>query len=276
MNIELHTKCLFLALTPLALSLTLLSTAPAKAQYSDRYDNQKQAEVSRDLALNYGVTDSHSAETYLNRRNGYLKGEGHSYYSTDIIPTTRVSFSKNLFDTKNYNLEAASFLKTEIKLDEVVSFLEPKTEDFLPQALAIIRKFEGFREQAYVDTDGTPVIGYGLSKVDGRKVQLGDTISVAKADAVLSKQLLELEEQIKSMVTVELNSKQLSALSSFAFNVGIYGLESSTLLKKLNVGDYAGAANEFTRWDKATIRGRKVTLAGLTRRREAEKQLFLK
>ena len=78
------------------------------------------------------------------------------------------------------------------------------------------------------------------------------------------------------MVTVELNSNQLSALSSFAFNVGIYGLQSSTLLKKLNTGDYLGAANEFPRWNKATIRGIKRPLAGLTRRREAEKQLFLK
>ena len=144
------------------------------------------------------------------------------------------------------------------------------------QALNIIREFEGFREQAYIDTDGTPVIGYGLSKVDGRKIQLGDRISVAKADAALRKQVLHLQEQIKSMVKVELNSNQLSALSSFAFNVGINGVKRSTLLKKLNAGDYVGAANEFPRWNKAHVRGQLVPLAGLTRRREAEKQLFLK
>ena len=62
----------------------------------------------------------------------------------------------------------------------------------------IIREFEGFREQAYVDTDGTPVIGYGLSKVDGRKVRLGDRISVAKANDVLSRQVLELRSQVES------------------------------------------------------------------------------
>ena len=196
--------------------------------------------------------------------------------SDDRISATKFSSSKKLFDPENHNLESVSFLKTDSELDGVVSFFKPQTEEFLPQALAIIREFEGFREQAYVDTDGTPVIGYGLSKVDGRKVRLGDTISVAKADAVLSQQVLDLQEQIKSMVAVEINSNQLSALSSFAFNVGIYGLESSTLLKKLNAGDYSGAANEFTRWNKATIRGQKVVLAGLTRRREAEKQLFLK
>ncbi|MDJ0900191.1 MAG: lysozyme [Xenococcus sp. MO_188.B8] len=192
------------------------------------------------------------------------------------IPATSVSTAKKLFDQEKNYLEGGSFLKTDSELEGVVSFFKPKIEEFLPQALEIIREFEGFREQAYVDTDGTPVIGYGLSKVDGRKVRLGDRISVAKAEAVLSEQVLELQEQIKSMVAVELNSNQLSALSSFAFNVGIYGLESSTLLRKLNVGDYLGAANEFPRWNKATIRGRKIPLAGLTRRREAEKQLFLK
>ncbi len=148
-------------------------------------------------------------------------------------------------------------------------------EEFLSQALKIIQEFEGFREQAYIDTDGTPVIGYGLSKVDGRKIQLGDRISVTKADAALRKQVLHLQEQIKSMVKVKLNSNQLSALISFAFNVGIHGVKRSTLLKKLNAGDYVGAANEFPRWNKAHVRGQLVPLAGLTRRREAEKQLFL-
>ena len=195
--------------------------------------------------------------------------------SDNQLSVTGISSYQKLSD-KNNVIEATNILKTGSSQEEVVTLLKPQTEDFLPQALDIIREFEGFREQAYVDTDGTPVIGYGLSKVDGRKVRLGDRISVAKADSVLSKQVLELQEQIESMVKVELNSNQLSALSSFAFNVGIYGLESSTLLKKLNAGDYFGAANEFTRWNKATIRGNKMPLAGLTRRREAEKQLFLK
>ena len=184
--------------------------------------------------------------------------------------------SEKLFDDKNNNVEAESPLTKDNSLDEVAISFKPSIEEFLPQTLNIIREFEGFREQAYIDTDGTPVIGYGLSKVDGRKIQLGDRISVAKADAALSQEVLHLQEQIDSMVKVELNSNQLSALSSFAFNVGIHGLKRSTLLKKLNAGDYVGAANEFPRWNKAHVRGQLAPLAGLTRRREAEKQLFLK
>ncbi len=198
------------------------------------------------------------------------------FNADDKISVTTISAPEKLFDKNINSVEVESLLTTESSLELVATSSKPNIEEFLPQALDIIREFEGFREQAYVDTDGTPVIGYGLSKVDGRKVRLGDRISVAKADAVLSQQVLNLQKQIESMVKVELNSNQLSALTSFAFNVGIYGLESSTLLKKLNAGDYSGAANEFPRWNKAHVRGQKVPLAGLTRRREAEKQLFLK
>lgn len=196
--------------------------------------------------------------------------------SDDQISPTTSSHAQKLFEEKSDNIEAQSLLKKDSSLDEVATSFKPSIKEFLSQALEIIQEFEGFREQAYVDTDGTPVIGYGLSKVDGRKVRLGDRISVAKADAVLSKQVLHLQEQIKSLVKVKLNSNQLSALSSFAFNVGIHGMERSTLLKKLNAGDYVGAANEFPRWNKAHVRGQLTPLAGLTRRREAEKQLFLK
>ncbi|MDJ0690026.1 MAG: hypothetical protein QNJ41_16130 [Xenococcaceae cyanobacterium MO_188.B32] len=87
MNIKRHSKCLFLILTPLALSLTLLSAVPAKAQYSDHYYNKKQAEASRNRALKYGGTYSHAAQTYMNRRYGYLRGGGDGYYSPHIIPT---------------------------------------------------------------------------------------------------------------------------------------------------------------------------------------------
>jgi lysozyme len=74
------------------------------------------------------------------------------------------------------------------------------------------------------------------------------------------------------MVKVPLTSNQFSALVSFAFNCGVGNLQGSTLLKKLNSLDYPTAANEFLKWDKAN----KIQLAGLTRRRKAERELFLK
>ncbi|MCY1305462.1 Lysozyme RrrD [compost metagenome] len=70
---------------------------------------------------------------------------------------------------------------------------------------------------------------------------------------------------------VPLSQGQFDALASFVFNLGSGNLQCSTLLRKLNAKDYAGAADEFPRWNKA---GGKV-LAGLTRRRAAERALFL-
>lgn len=148
-------------------------------------------------------------------------------------------------------------------------------QEVSPIAINLIKEFEGFRDRAYLDTDGTPVIGYGLSQIAGKSVQLGDSISPAKADAVLKDHLQQLQTKIKSVVKVPLSDRQLSALTSLAFNVGFESFARSTLVKKINAGDYTGAANEFSRWDKANVRGMLVQLPGLTRRRQAEKQLFL-
>ena len=144
-----------------------------------------------------------------------------------------------------------------------------------PHVMELIKEFEGFEEQAYIDTDGTPVIGYGLSKIAGKPVQIGDRISSTEADAALKRQLQEIQQQLKSSIKVELSEKQLSALSSLSFNVGVDFIKQSTLVQKLNAGDYNGAADEFLRWDKANVSGRLVQLPGLTRRRQAERQLFL-
>lgn len=139
----------------------------------------------------------------------------------------------------------------------------------------LIKEFEGFETQAYVDTDGTPVIGYGLSKIAGKSVQIGDRISPLEADKALNAQLQEIQRQLNSSVKVKLTEAQLGALTSLSFNVGVDSVKQSTLVKKLNVGDYTGAANEFLRWDKANVEGSLVQLPGLTRRRQAERQLFL-
>lgn len=143
------------------------------------------------------------------------------------------------------------------------------------QAIALVKEFEGFSDRAYADTDGTPVIGYGLSKIAGKSVKLGDKISSQKANWALEAELRQLQRQIDSAVKVKLSESQLSALMSLSFNVGFYSIQQSTLVKKLNQGDYAGAANEFLRWNKANVRGSLVPLAGLTRRRQVERQLFL-
>ncbi|EEV7373656.1 lysozyme [Escherichia coli] len=143
------------------------------------------------------------------------------------------------------------------------------------KGIALIKQFEGCKLTAYPDpgTGGAPwTIGYGWTQpVDGKLVRPGMTIDQATADRLLKTGLVSYENDVSRLVKVKLSQGQFDALVSFTYNLGFRSLSTSTLLSKLNAGDYAGAADEFPRWNKA---GGKV-LNGLTRRREAERALFL-
>ena len=139
--------------------------------------------------------------------------------------------------------------------------------------LQLIKDFEGFRNYAYDDGVGVWTIGYGTTIYpDGRKVKRGDRCSLDEAEKFLRFDLKNFEDAVSNAVRVTLTQNQFDALVSFTYNVGAGALRSSTLLKKLNRGDMKGAAFEFEKWNKA---GGKV-MAGLTRRRLAERALFLK
>lgn len=140
------------------------------------------------------------------------------------------------------------------------------------KGIALIKKFEGCRLTAYQDSVGVWTIGYGWTNaVDGKPVRAGMTISQEVAERLLKTGLVGYESDVSKLVKVKLTQGQFDALVSFTYNLGARSLSTSTLLKKLNAGDYRGAADEFPRWNKA---GGQV-LAGLTRRREAERSLFL-
>lgn len=138
--------------------------------------------------------------------------------------------------------------------------------------LKLLTSFEGLELGAYQDSVGVWTIGYGHTSMAGPpEVIPGLTITEAKANAILKQDLGQFEQGVRERVSVPLNSNQFSALVSFSFNVGLGAFGDSTLRRKLNSGDYGGAANELLRWDKAGGR----SLPGLTRRRQAERALFL-
>lgn len=132
----------------------------------------------------------------------------------------------------------------------------------------LIQQFEGLRLKAYQDAVGVWTIGYGHT---GPDVTPGLVISQAQADALLARDLSRFEAGVTRLALVPLNQNQFDALVSFSYNLGLGSLQNSTLLRLLNQRDYAGAAAQFPRWNKA---GGKV-LPGLTRRRAAEQALFL-
>lgn len=137
----------------------------------------------------------------------------------------------------------------------------------------LIKSFEGKRLNAYDDGVGVWTIGFGTIKYpNGVWVKKGDTCTEEQAEAYLKNDLVKFEDAINRLVKVQLTQNQFDALASFTYNLGETNLSSSTLLRKLNAKDYKGAADQFERWNKA---GGKV-MNGLTRRREAERNLFLK
>ncbi len=140
------------------------------------------------------------------------------------------------------------------------------------KGISLIKQFEGLRLTAYQDSVGVWTIGYGWTQpVDGKPIRPGMTIKEETAERLLRTGLVGYESDVSKLVKVKLTQGQFDALVSFAYNLGPLPLSTSKLLKKLNTGDYAGAADEFPRWNMA---GGKV-LPGLTRRREAERALFL-
>jgi lysozyme len=132
--------------------------------------------------------------------------------------------------------------------------------------LQLIKDFEGLELNAYKCAAGVWTIGYGHIK----GVQEGMSISEARANEMLNEELTEYENYINKGVTVPLSQCQFDAMVSWVYNLGNGNLSSSTLLKVLNSGDYAGVPAQMLRWNKA---GGKV-LAGLTRRRQAEADMF--
>lgn len=138
---------------------------------------------------------------------------------------------------------------------------------------ALCRRFEGLYLRPYLCPAGVPTIGYGATFYeDGRKVSMKDKpISKARAEALL---LWHLEHGflpgVTRMCTGADTPERLAALLDFAFNLGLGNLKASTLRKRVNQGDWLDAQVQIMKWNKA---GGKI-LKGLTRRREAERQLL--
>lgn len=142
--------------------------------------------------------------------------------------------------------------------------------------LAVVKEFEGKHNKGYLCPAGIWTIGYGhTGETFGNPTPKGMTITDEQIDTLLKQDMARFEKAVLRSVVVPLKQHQFDALVSFAFNVGAGALATSTLLKKLNAGDYAGAAEQFLVWNKATVDGKKVVLAGLTRRRQSERHMFL-
>tara|TARA_E500000305_G_scaffold101356_1_gene94889 strand:+ start:571 stop:1005 length:435 start_codon:yes stop_codon:yes gene_type:complete len=134
--------------------------------------------------------------------------------------------------------------------------------------IQLVKYFEGFEDTAYLCPANVWTIGYGRT----RNVKEGDKVTEVQAERDLLEELEEFKHQVLNSVKVELKQNELDALTSWTYNLGVGNLKSSTLLKKLNAGNKDEVPAEIVRWNKANGK----VLAGLTKRREAEAELWAK
>lgn len=134
------------------------------------------------------------------------------------------------------------------------------------KGIDLIKRFEGLRLRSYLCPANVWTIGYGHTG----GVTNNQIITSEQAESILKTDLRRFENGVSDVVKVDLNQNQFDALVSLAFNIGLSAFAGSTLVRLLNDRDYAGAADQFLRWDKA---GGKV-LQGLSTRRAAERALF--
>lgn len=143
------------------------------------------------------------------------------------------------------------------------------------KGLELIKSFEGFYSKPYLDPIGIPTIGYGATYYPNKKkVTMKDKpLTEKEASDLLKEMMTTYENDVKRLVKIELNQNQFDALVSFTYNLGSTNLGKSTLLKKVNANPCDKTIkDEFLKWNKA---GGKV-LNGLTRRRNAEAELYFK
>ena len=134
------------------------------------------------------------------------------------------------------------------------------------EGLSLIKKFEGCKLEAYRCAADVPTIAWGRTK----DVKMGDTCNQEQADKWLEEEIVEYEDHVHKAVEMPLSQHQFDALVSWTYNLGPSNLNSSTMLKVLNQGDYEDVPAQIKRWNKASG----VVKEGLIRRREAEALLF--
>lgn len=139
----------------------------------------------------------------------------------------------------------------------------------------LIQEFEGLRLDPYLDPAGLLTVGWGHLVRPGEPFRRGRRISIEQAEDLFTRDVARFEIGVFESVKRKLSQNEFDALVSLAFNIGLTNFRRSSVLRFLNRGDRLAAANSFLLWSKARIGGKLVTLTGLKRRRQRERDLFL-
>lgn len=153
----------------------------------------------------------------------------------------------------------------------------PDNNAVLALAIPLIKGFEGFRAEPYLDSASIPTIGYGtILYPNGHRVTMDDSpITEAQAEDYLCDQIDLKAGFVASCLEQRATAHQAAAMVSLAYNIGTLAFQESTVLHEFNLGHMTAAADAFLMWDKATVGGEHVVVKGLQTRREAERGVFL-
>lgn len=159
------------------------------------------------------------------------------------------------------------------KINALINEIQVKGMKVDSSGIDLIGEFEGLRLNAYDDGVGVWTIGWGTTVYpNGQKVKKGDRITLEQAKQYKAHDLAKFEKAANDAVKVPLNQNQFNALVSLAYNIGVSAFTNSTLVKRLNDGNYKAAADQFLAWVNAG--GKRMQ--GLVNRRNKERELFLK
>jgi lysozyme len=157
-------------------------------------------------------------------------------------------------------------------VEPVTKLSDPVTK-LDPRAVELVKEFEGFRALAYLCPAGVWTIGYGTTAAAevGIEPKAGMRITEAEGEVYLTLAMEKFAAQIRPKITRPISPAEFGAFLSLAYNIGPGAFARSSALREFNEGNKEEAADAILLWDKAG--GNR--LAGLTRRRKAERELFL-
>jgi len=141
----------------------------------------------------------------------------------------------------------------------------------------LVKKWEGFKADAYLDPVGIWTIGYGTTAAAGLGIapHAGMKITEAEAERLLLRGLEKFAAEIRPAITAPVNENEFGAFVSLAYNIGPGAFKRSSALRHFNAGDKPRAAQAMKAWNKARVNGVLQVMRGLTNRREEEVRLFL-
>ncbi|ENW81132.1 hypothetical protein F909_02423 [Acinetobacter sp. ANC 3929] len=179
----------------------------------------------------------------------------------------------SLIRTKKHPTDDSSNIAIATDVTEMLGVAIDSARIISVDGIHLITSFENLKLHAYDDSTDVWTIGFGTTVYpNGTRVKKGDSCTLEQAKFFFQHDLRRFQATVNENVSVALSQNQFDALVSLTYNIGQTAFKNSTLLKKLNLNDYGGAADQFLVWNKG---GGKI-LRGLVRRREVERSLFLK